>query len=136
MDHLKTALKDQEGTRRVNGEAKEAAKKQQIIHSSRLDNFLYSRSRRIGSKEAGFRESFTVSQHVPPPFPSCYKECKTNLLLKDKTTSTTSVCGSLRQSSLPKDLSPTPAQPRVLCYLDLTTQRWIPANGMLPISIP
>lgn len=40
MDHFKTALKDREGTRRVSGEAKEAAKKQQIIHSYRLYNFL------------------------------------------------------------------------------------------------
>lgn len=55
------------------------------------------------------------------PFPFCYKECKTNLLLKHKTT-TTSVCGRLRQSSLLKELSPIPAQPRITYYLDLTTQ--------------
>lgn len=40
MDHFETAFKDQEGTRRVRGETKEAAKKQQIIHSYSLDNFL------------------------------------------------------------------------------------------------
>lgn len=40
MDHFKTALTDQEGTRRVRGEAKEATQKQQTIHSYSLDNFL------------------------------------------------------------------------------------------------
>lgn len=40
MDQFKTALKVQEGTRRVSEEAQKAAEKQQIIHSYRLYNFL------------------------------------------------------------------------------------------------
>lgn len=64
---------------------------------------------------------------MPPAFPFCYKGCKTNLLIKHKTT--TSLCGWLRQSSLPKDWAQFLLSPEPVIIL-------ISPLRALPISIP
>lgn len=83
----------------VDGEARGATKKQQIVKKYRMHNLLWSRTAMYCFKEAGCRKVLLFLNFSPFPFPSASKGIK-EIYSNEHRNASSSVCGTV-QTVLP-----------------------------------
>lgn len=111
----------------MDGEARGATKKQQIVKKCRMHNSLWSSTARYCFKEAGCREALLFLNCSPFPFPSASKGIK-EMYSNEHRNASSSVSGTVQTALPPQSLQPSSCSAQ--CHFpNLITTQNFPTTG-------